>query len=255
MERPIILKAHEVRGILDGRQTQLRRVVKPSAGLQSTWLTHDKIQKVPHGEIIKGGWQMHHPLAEQYTQGVYVQRDSPYGWIKCPFGQVGERLWCKERFRIGAYASDPLPIAGIHPEGLRYYVECEPDTEMAKECHHYYPDEEGYQRIRSMVKCYNDECRTRPSVQMPRWASRILLEIVSVRVERLQDISVSDCKAQGISAQGFSDAQDAMIYAWGGEPNAMRIPAFREQWVNDNGRESWASNPWVWVLEFKRVDA
>lgn len=83
--------------------------------------------------------------------------------------------------------------------------------------------------------------RSIPSIHMPRWASRITLEITDVRVERLQDISAKDCQAEGIWSQEgpLSDAE------W--------IDAYRMLWQSINGPRSWAANPWVWVVEFKRV--
>ena len=101
-ERPILFSAPMVRAILDGSKTQTRRVVKPSPGKQSEWLTHELIQEVPHGEIVEGGWQMHHPHAgttrfyPEVSTSLDIPYDSPLGWVKCPFGQVGDRLWVKE---------------------------------------------------------------------------------------------------------------------------------------------------------------
>lgn len=89
-----------------------------------------------------------------------------------------------------------------------------------------------------------DWTRPRPSIHMPRWASRILLEITAVRVERLQDISEADCAKEGapFSYCGFApeDAPD-----WRGW--------YRELWESINGAGSWTQNPWVWVVEFRRV--
>ena len=81
-----------VRAILSGAKNQTRRVVKPSPGEQSKWLTMDLIAKVPHGEMIDGGWQMHHPKAGTRADGVDVAHDSPLGWIRCPYGAPGDRL-------------------------------------------------------------------------------------------------------------------------------------------------------------------
>ena len=79
----------------------------------------------------------------------------------------------------------------------------------------------------------------RPSIHMPRWASRILLEITSVRVERLRSMSQDDARAEGVIAA--SGPMEAGL-------------AFRELWDSIYGEDSWRDNPWVWVVEFKRVE-
>jgi hypothetical protein len=90
---------------------------------------------------------------------------------------------------------------------------------------------------------------------MPRWASRILLEIVSVRVERLQDISEKDCWAEGIEAvDGLLD--DMKIYEAArrmNRPFEDAAPTYAALWESINGTGSWDANPWVWVVEFRRV--
>ncbi|MGU7800820.1 hypothetical protein ACV2ZF_26720, partial [Escherichia coli] len=97
-----------------------------------------------------------------------------------------------------------------------------------------------------------DEVRWTPSIHMPRWASRILLEITSVRVERLNAISEEDARAEGIIDGGCLNC---------GEPEpcgcANPVPdatdAFAYLWQSIYGQENWNANPWVWVIEFKRV--
>lgn len=93
--------------------------------------------------------------------------------------------------------------------------------------------------------------RWRPSIHMPRWACRIQLEIVSVRVERLQDINEADALAEGIPYRQAAD--------WMGRGGARRDfgpkDAYRTLWEQINGAGSWDANPWVWVVEFKRVVA
>ena len=89
-----------------------------------------------------------------------------------------------------------------------------------------------------------DWTRPRPSIHMPRWASRILLEITAVRVERLQDISETDAEAEGI--QEIVDA--------GVDHDGTPRDAYRALWEQINGAGSWSANPWVWVVEFKRAE-
>ena len=82
-----------------------------------------------------------------------------------------------------------------------------------------------------------------PSIHMPRWASRITLEITGVRVERLQDISGPDCWAEGIGCAG-----------WDSEKYGSVTHCYRDLWQSIHGSGAWEKNPWVWVVEFKRVE-
>ncbi|WP_198364239.1 hypothetical protein [Rhizobium leguminosarum] len=107
------------------------------------------------------------------------------------------------------------------------------------------------------VQMNPEDYRWTSSVHMPRWASRILLEIVSVRVERLQDISERDVWAQG--AEGWMDEFSNVEHCKAAKEVGACIddikPAFALHWERENGAGSWNANPWVWVVEFKRVDA
>ena len=119
-ERPILLKTDMVQAILANRKTMTRRIVKPSRGYQSTWLSIEDINKVPHGKMMSGGWQMHHPKAGSFSDGVYVSDDSPFGWIKCPYGQPGDWLWVKSsRFMPKAAARIILEITNVRVERLQ----------------------------------------------------------------------------------------------------------------------------------------
>jgi hypothetical protein len=130
-------------------------------------------------------------------------------WLPCPYGQPGDRLWVRETF-----------AEGIH--------------QMADANHWAYAaDRFGTQQRLSD--------RWKPSIHMPRSASRITLEITIVRVERLQDISEADAMAEGVNAGKYLGLERA---------NAR---AFSELWESINGPDSWAANPWVWVIEFRRA--
>lgn len=203
MERPIILKAHEVRGILNGRQTQFRRIIKVQPENEAEWA---------------GDFVLHSPSISvavnvfNQMRGKMLRNDP----TPCPYGQPGDLLWVRETWRARE-KYDRKPDSGPFA-GSRVIYEADA------------PHEKGL-----------DIGRKRPSTQMPRWASRILLEIVSVRVERVQDISEVDALAQGAD------------YEWHGVPVGQG-PNFVRQWISDHSTESWDANQWVWVVEFKRVE-
>ncbi|HFF8963666.1 hypothetical protein V6135_02255 [Klebsiella pneumoniae] len=129
-------------------------------------------------------------------------------WHPCPFGAVGDRIWVREtwaRYNIDQNSHD-IAYRATTPEDQ---------------------PEEG---------------RWRPSIHMPRWASRILLEITGVRVERLQSITLGDiCKEVGCGLYDF-------------RPATHGFQVWEELWKSIYGAENWQANPWVWVIEFKRVE-
>jgi hypothetical protein len=141
---------------------------------------------------------------------------------KCPYGQAGDRLWVRETFHVCPHHDDVF----------------------------YKSDDLLLPR-----KCMAHR-RWRPSIHMPRWASRITLKITGVRVERLQDISEADAIAEGIEPDGdfwkhygphpLKDLGENVAHAY-------PVNSFRSLWHSINGPESWAANPWVWVVEFKCV--
>jgi hypothetical protein len=136
----------------------------------------------------------------------------------CPHGKPGDRLWVRETFRT-VDACECLETCHV-----RAHVWYEATAS-------------GYENASLN--------RLRPSIHMPRWASRIDLEITSIRVERLQDISEADALAEGILFQ--------KLIAEPGDELGRR-PPFRELWESINGCGSWATNPWVWVIDFKRLE-
>lgn len=130
----------------------------------------------------------------------------------CPYGRPGDRLWVRETFAV--YGDEKMAV--IHYRADRP--------------HHVGQKGMGY----------------KPSIHMPRWASRILLEITAIRVERLQDITEQQALAEGVA----SCAQDLDPDGNGYSPGEL----FSILWSSINGTDSWNANPWVWVVEFKRVE-
>lgn len=163
----------------------------------------DIINKSPEGP---GGWRLggqstHNPLYWHFSTPHISEA------IKCPYGIVGDRLWIREPFHI-----------------------CN-GAQRWKDGTVLYRGEHGV----TVGGTYVDLAKWTPSIHMPRWASRITLEITEIRVQRLQAIIPDDARAEGC---------DDEICAKG---------AFQELWESINGAGSWALNPWVWAITFKWI--
>lgn len=146
--------------------------------------------------------------------------DSEYGgdcWIPCPYGQPGDRIWVREAW---AWSGDGAVPAADRVRKGEVWFRADPERS-------------------------SPAIRWRPSIYMPRWASRITLEVTGVRVERLQDIIVADAMAEGVV--------ECAPHLRGLEPCMDWRYAYEDLWVSINGPGTWDANPWVWVIEFKRV--
>lgn len=214
--RPILFSAAMVRALLAGTKTQTRRI----AELNTEGDPSPKYRLDPDGFV------------RTYIGDVTEQPETdPEAWMmvqdgwergyRCPYGVPGDRLWVRETWA-------PMP-AGVLSDGLtgRYIYRADPDVFS-------HTSESDFEKWR-------------PSIHMPRAASRITLEITGVRVERLQGISGRDVLAEGID-NGKSNP--AMGERW---ENMQRM-AFRDLWESINGPGSWDAKPWVWVVQFKRVE-
>ena len=182
------------------------------------------------------------------------ERDRDH-FMPCPYGEPGTRLWVREAFmhEPADYCWEASVSIPCRPASTVYRADF-PDSKPG----------EGW----------------KPSIHMPRNLSRITLEIVDVRVERLQDISEADAIAEGCVArpfpgpwwQGYRRREDGELMhqqvvgddppAWMIEPHKMKHAAhldrsarddFRSVWMQINGAESWEANPWVWCVSFRRV--
>lgn len=211
-ERPIIFSAEMVQAILAGRKTQTRRVVG--------W------KRTPYHSITERDDGMLWPWRET--------EDAQDYWYPCPYGSPGDRLWVREAWR---------PVVDEH---LWDSIEYRADGALRK------PEVTNENTgFRFSSECDADDSRWRPSIHMPRWASRITLEITGVRVERLQDVSEADALAEGCRPIRPEIVQDGLIV----RPGRSAVEEFRHLWEQINGPGSWAANPWVWVIEFERVTA
>lgn len=206
-ERGMIFNAEMVRAILDGRKTQTRRPIKWKQTRFTEIGEREDGSKWPWSEDAEHAFDFWHP---------------------CPFGSVGDRIWVRETFQgplfdfdlMDSYCKDSTPFE--KSEFCVYKADGVPAPEF------YDADDELH-------------CCWRPSIHMPRWASRILLEITGVRAERLNSISDRDALREGCST---ADMKSGDCVA----------DVFARLWASIYGDESWNSNPWVWVIEFKRIE-
>lgn len=202
-DRPILFNAPMVRALLDGSKTQTRRICKTRKD------RHFGCDIAPH------------EIAGEVNAGNYTN---------CPYGQPGDRLWVRETF-AAHFMYDDLPptMARSQREDLR-------PTD-----NRWFAAEGDGSPSQILTPPHGLRGKWRPSIHMPRWASRFTLEITSVRVERLQDISASDAIAEGT------------IPMTGDDYDTNFINGYRLLWESINGPNSWAANTWVWAIEFRRV--
>lgn len=242
-ERPILFSGPMVRAILDGRKVQTRRVVKPqpSADFMPEVGIGNRTMVDGDGEAFPGPAEF----------AAYDENE----FYRCPYGQPGDRLWVKETWHTD------YPWNGTKPTMV-------PETAAI----HYAATSENFTgRV------------LRPCLFMRRWMSRITLEITAVRVERLQEITKADAEAEGLADSysigtyqitGDRFTAEVVEDFFGGIPKVgehwqgqniqhvmYRPPVllntardnYRELWGHINGPDSWEANPWVWVVEFRRV--
>lgn len=239
-ERGIIFNGDMVRAILSGQKTQTRRIVKPQP-FDRSWSRHDHQIEIVSGRAERG----------DEIDGLLAYTKSSGGtWsAKCPFGQPGDRLWVRETCQAKELES-----------GLD--VVCYPadETEIPIKAH---PLDSG--NWIDLYRYRSGEGKLVPSIHMPRWASRITLEITDVRVERLQDISEEDAIAEGLEVQNFTGFGDEPYTPHFSEPDVFRgskslewtecpSEAFKHLWQSIYGVGSWQANPWCWVIEFRRIE-
>ncbi len=198
-----------VRAVLDGRKSQTRRVIK----IQS------------ENKDFAGGWQFtfsnKHPYKYASLEAIECDIES-----YCPYGQPGDRLWAKETFQIHKWPS-------IFSSGSK--IAKDPFSEDVVIYYKEAVEKQGEQFT-----------NWKPSVHMPRWASRITLEITNVRVERVQDMKHEDFLTEGMNP-----------CPKGHEPTecTCTMNQFQYLWHDLYSKKGygWDKNPWVWVLEFKRI--
>jgi hypothetical protein len=220
-ERPILFTWEMVRAILEGRKTQTRRVIK--------------FKQEPDEPRAHRIW---------WCSGTHWQDgDEP---IRCPYGEPGDRLWVRETIHVHSFGAGTAEIT-YDAGGTK----ANPYTK----------------RIVSDYKI-PDRLGAIPSIHMPKHCARIFLDVKSVRVERIQDITIQDIVAEGVRIQTYED--QPLLRASGPFPPLQYLPKEKEtrneesflkaEWIslwetiNHARGFGWDVNPWVWVVEFERVD-
>lgn len=219
-ERPILFNADMVRAILEGRKTQTRRVISEkllhhgydsafnrATSLRGCPLTPFQDLEGPPGKMLS--------MSKESIQTVINST--------CPHGKPGDRLWVREAAIITPAnwcrrKDSTHPDAPGGPRGVQYLAS-HPCTEAAEDY--------GLKKT--------------PSIHMPRWASRITLEITGIRVERLNEITRGEAMEEGCPTPNMAGQTDPR--AW-----------FSDLWESINGAGSWGVNPWVWVIGFRKVE-
>ena len=208
-ERPILFSDAMVRAILAGTKTQTRRVIAGARG--AFWDHRSYTGTVERDGVVR---------FREGSEGTNVH-GSPE--VRCPYGAVGDQLWVREAWR--ACVEEPEIDLRADQRSLRRPM---------------HGDDEWWARWRAR----SAGGRWQPSIYMPRWASRLTLDVTSVRVQRLLSISEEDARAEGVEPHE---------YAYCAEDARYRM-SFARLWDSINGERAgcaWKANPWVWVVGFE----
>ena len=208
-EHPILFSTEMVRAILDGRKTQTRRSVQPQ----------------PLRVWGSGVFSLAHP--EYVSAHVQLPGQREYVWLRCPYGKPGDRLWVREshtfadtdwenwvevHYRDGTISRRAVPL--VAAEKVAQWIE---DREVD-----------------------GDGDNWRPSIHMPRWACRVVLDVTRVCIQSLHEITLSDAIAEGFEAGPLDRPASQFVRIWNE--------------INDKRQGcDWGSNPWVWVVEFQKT--
>ncbi|MHB8109690.1 MAG: hypothetical protein ACYDHW_06630 [Syntrophorhabdaceae bacterium] len=217
--KPILFSGPMVRAILEGRKTMTRRVVKPQ----------------PPGWIDDFGFNCFTPKGSISGRG-YYEGELAEKFIKMPY-HPRDILWVRETWALAHFSTDEYDHIDAIEEYEGPIPKEKPDKYWSVAYNANFDDIRHDQDDRLIKKW-------RPSIFMPRWASRVTLEVTGVRAERLQEITEEDARREG--AEWLS-----------GTPinGTNYVRSFSDLWDSINGKEyPWSSNPWVWVIEFRRID-
>lgn len=213
-ERGIMFSGPMVRGILDDRKTQTRRVLRPQPPSDARKIKHLAFNVWGYAEMVG------YPSQEIHQE------------IKCPYGVVGDRLWVRETWQVYHKASENewsvlTPTGKTDRDGKVFYRATmkEPD-----------PDKHGRLVWRS-------------AMLMPRWAARIVLEITEIRVQRLKKIDGFDARDEGFP----EETPDYLVQHYGYGRRTRKWFRELWDSINADRGFGWKTNPWVWAITFKKI--
>lgn len=213
-ERPILFSAPMVRALLDDSKTQTRRALRAQ----------------PPSETVDF-CTYYHPDPREHHWAFDGASLLDYA-VPCPYGQKGDQLYVREAWQHSNHPGGP------YDEDCLVFYRAD-----------YLDDPHGPDGEKSPEGKYR---QWRPSIHMPRTASRILLEVTDVRVERLHDISEADAQAEGVPRDAEPCDHIRQSCEEIGCLGTTHKASYCRLWCDLNGMASWNSNPWVWVVEFKR---
>lgn len=219
-ERPILFSGPMVRAILSGSKTVTRRIVKGRL------------------EFVGGHDEDHNDPGLWDSEWSYADGDPvPLSELACPFGDPGERLWVREAFAL-SIKGDPASFFEGDDESDDTHDVIYRASSDERPWTQYRENSDREMEGKPIPPPW------RPSIFMPRWASRLTLEVVSVGVERLQNITEAEAVTEGMPVRRYTDGR-------GVEDARFN---FRQGWDTLHGNGSWNANPWVWRIKFKRVN-
>lgn len=245
-EHPILMSKPMVIATLEDRKSQTRRI--------TSWPIMSKSDGAKKRVFLKEDLDLVNTLLKE------KHRD-PMRIPSCPYGRIGEKLWVREshhRFTGCAFEGKPWEGFVESPDGDPYKARC-------------YADSPILDAAKAAAACIGV-----PSIFMPRWFSRITLEITDVRIQKLQDISEEDAKAEGVEPLEFERYYDSMDFkvcpqcggtrlytAFSGSGGALPdtdctlcdtyVKRYKWLWESINGTGSWDLNPYVWCVSFRKV--
>lgn len=216
-ERPIFMAPENAQKCHEGTKTQTRRIVSVPS-----WASDDDMLKLAIQRPATG--------IAYYMDGIPEKR------LTCPYGVVGDRLWVREPW---AWPGEEFHLYKGSPADARIVEEWKKDQNSC-------------------------QVKWTPSIHMPRFACRTVLEITEIRVERLKEISEEDALAEigsleTVTQEWVDDCEPGtqahkLATLLVGKQIRAKL-SFMNLWISSNGEESWRSNPWVWVIAFRKVGA
>jgi hypothetical protein len=239
MLKPILFRDTMVRAILHGEKTQTRRIIKPQPENADYWTYHSECFNNLDGAF--------YPNTDNAKPKL----------LKCPYGGVKDFLWVREglkRFRRLEFLEQKFPeeeesfgIFDKEQEGMKWTAQYTATNTPV-------PYKHGAKEGWCGTALWQWKNKSLSNVFMPRWANRITLEIVNVRVEQLQSITDEDAMAEGIERWYYDVQYDENSFSyWSPVHGSGAASKFSEMWNSINAKRgySWESNPWLWVIEFK----